>query len=250
MKRAWHAYGVLLACLFTAVTAYYGSVSAKAADAKVAVQIVEELEKNNIAVTDATVRMSVALPGLSGAKALAERNEKWATNLQIPPDTQPELENDEIVYQNEAISPTQELQYRLVGVPNFGKWNAYLVVTVKGNRDHLQDIVKKQQNVTKLLQTQALIPQISTCIAGIYNDTLSVDQQKERIFSIFGSLGANEIERLADETVVSISGFTRLWDQAILSHNQKMNLQVAAHRDVERNVTRFTVGTPIITSEY
>ncbi|MGO0063668.1 YwmB family TATA-box binding protein [Brevibacillus fluminis] len=249
MRRGWRTYGLLFVCLVSAV-AYYGNVSAKTQEAEAVASITEKLEQNSIAVTDATVRMSVTLPKLTGAKALAEQNEAWAAALQISPDPAVEKENGVFVYQNTAVFAAQELQYRLVGVPNTGKLDAYLVVTVKGKRNHLQDIVNKQQNVIKLLQRQALIPQISTCIAGIYNDTLSVDQQEERIFSIFRSLQASEIERLKDETVVSISGYTRLWDQAILSHNQKMNLQVAAHRDVEQKLTRFTVGTPIITAEY
>lgn len=246
MKRAWRTYGVLFACLFTAVTAYYGSVSAKGGKAEEAVRITQALEQNNIAVTDATVRISVTLPKISGAKELAEQNRAWAAALQISPDTLARQENGVFVYQNEA----KGRRYRLVGVPNSGSWDAYLVVTLKEKRDHLQDIVNSQQNVIKLLQKQALIPQISTCIAGIYNDTLSVDQQEERIIFLFRSLQAREVERLEDETVVSISGYTRLWDQAINTHNQKMNLQVATHRDVEQKLTRFTVGTPIITAEY
>lgn len=249
MKKAWRTYGLLFVCLVSAA-AYYGSVSAKAQEAEVVAKITEGLEQNSIAVTDATVRMSVTLPKLSGAKELTEQNNAWAAALQISPDREAEQENGVLVYQNAAVSSAEELQYRLVGVPNSGKLDAYLVVTVKGKRNHLQDIVNKQRNIITLLQRQALIPQISTCIAGIYNDTLSVDQQEERIFSLFHSFQANEIERLADETVVSISGYTRLWDQAILSHNQKMNLQVAAHRDVEQKLTHFTVGTPIITAEY
>ncbi|MGE5701082.1 MAG: YwmB family TATA-box binding protein [Clostridia bacterium] len=252
-RKALRTYGLLVACLimvFGVNNLYQKSTLAKSADRPEAIQIVETLERNSIHVTDVTIRMAAPSVQLSSPKELATLHETWSSRLQITPDSLVEHEKGAMIYQNTVVFPTHELHYRLAGVPHSGKWDVYLVVTVKGNRSHLQDVVTMQKTIVDVMRKHATIPQISTCIAGIDNDTLSVDQQEDKVFSLFRELRANEVERLVDESVVSISGYTRLWDQAIRSHDKKINLQVAAHRDFGKQMTRFTVGTPIITAEY
>lgn len=59
------------------------------------------------------------------------------------------------------------------------------------------------------------------------------------------------VEELKEETFVSLSAYTELWEQAIYTgHQHKMNLQVALRTEGLGSKTTVTIGTPIITSEY
>lgn len=59
---------------------------------------------------------------------------------------------------------------------------------------------------------------------------------------------AAPIERLDEKTFVSISAYTKTWNDSIISGKKTMNLQVALRQDAGRTV--ITLGTPIITQEY
>lgn len=107
-----------------------------------------------------------------------------------------------------------------------------------------------QNTISTASRKAGRVPQFSTCIRGLYSDKLSVDQQESKILSIFAALQTHELERLADDSVVSISGYTRLWQPHIMLNDQKMNLQVATDQDTATGGTLITVGTPIITAEY
>jgi|GEM_PF-631062 len=143
-----------------------------------------------------------------------------------------------------------QLDFQLAGVPVNERYHTYLVVSIKGTRQQIQHIEQAKKQVSTALREGGANPQFSTCIRGIYSDKLSVDRQESRILSIFRTLRGAEVERLADETVVSISGYTEAWKPYIQVNGKRMNLQVATHRDTISGGTWITVGTPIITAEY
>lgn len=139
---------------------------------------------------------------------------------------------------------------RMIGLPAQSGYATHLVISAKGNEFQTPQIEALQRKIEDALKTKGIVPQFSTCIRGIYSDKLSVDQQEDKIRLIFSALSAQELERMADETVVSVSGYTRLWEPHIKLYDQKMNLQVATHQDTATGGTLITVGTPIITAEY
>ncbi|MFT8363922.1 MAG: YwmB family TATA-box binding protein [Sporolactobacillus sp.] len=69
--------------------------------------------------------------------------------------------------------------------------------------------------------------------------------QAENYLKLFS---AAPIERLNEKTFVSISAYTKAWNNHIISGNQKMNVQIALRQDDGHTVT--TLGTPIITQAY
>ncbi len=213
-------------------------------------QLAKAMEDKGIAVTEVEMRTSVSLPAVINQNELRIVQDTWQKKLLGKTRIENRQEKGMDIYAGSMKAPAYVLDYQLIGVPQTGKIGVYIVVKLKGKRESLQDLVKAQERVNKVLKEERQNGQNSTCIRGMYNDTLSVDHQEEMVSSILQSLQAKEVERLVDESVVSISGLTGLWEPYIHAGERKMNLQVAAHLDQLNKVTRFTAGTPIITAEY
>ncbi|WP_139491104.1 YwmB family TATA-box binding protein [Brevibacillus dissolubilis] len=238
---------VLMALL---LLAFLYPVSAKEAGEPSVTNMLEALEATGATATDITMRTSVALPFVDSSKELLALGQEWSKRLSVPVQSQLSREKHNVVYQSQGVWGKALLSIRLIGVEQSGKVGTYLVVSLSGKRSHLQDIENLRQYATNELKNSQLIPQFSTCIRGIYSDKMSVGWQKGKILGIFQALGAREVERLEDESVISVSAYTREWRPFIMTGNQKMNLQVATHVDKNNQLTRITIGTPIITAEY
>lgn len=246
-KHVWLAILVLLLVGML----YLLPAAAKEEAAAISDRLLKAVEDTGARVSDIEVRTSITEASVNSPEELKLMGIKWAQRLNLPAaDSAIFMEKNTYVYQILSNFGGAELHLRLVGVPHGSRLDAYLVLSLKGKRQQLQDIVNLQYTVKKALESTGFIPQFSTCIRGIYSVKLSVDQQESRILSIFDSLRASELERLQDETVVSISGYTSAWKPFIKINDEKMNLQVATHRDSQTEATWITVGTPIITAEY
>jgi hypothetical protein len=76
----------------------------------------------------------------------------------------------------------------------------------------------------------------------------SLEQQSEKILAEFS---ARKIEFLKEETFISVSAYTNIWNDTIKTNDEKMNLQVAIRENLRLGgKTTVTIGTPIITTEY
>lgn len=88
-----------------------------------------------------------------------------------------------------------------------------------------------------------------SCMSGITDDKMKFGLYNEA-HELVSSFSAVPIEELQEETFVSLSAYTALWDDAITTAQDKMNLQIAVRTDGLGGRTTVTIGTPIITSEY
>lgn len=219
-------------------------------DHEVAGRLLAVIEESGATDLEVQMRSRVSLGEVESPNALKELANKWAAELSVPMADVPLARQDHVVsYEANLFQNGVHLNVELTGVSKNGTLDTYLVWQLIGNRKTLPYMESIQEHWTKALSKADFIPQFSTCIRGMYNDKMSVDQQEGRILSIFNALQAKERERLKDETVVSISGYTDWWDSSIMLNGDKMNLQVATHLDRQAG-TRITVGTPIITVEY
>ena len=241
---------IVLALLFVMGVVYW--MPAQATEVKpVAAQLLGALEDSGATGLTIQVRARTAMGQVLHPKEVKELAEKWAKQLEIPfPNIEFSRKNNILVYQSAYSHDDVQLRYEVTGVPKNGSFDTYVVLQLSGSRQTLLYIEQIQETFANALSKANFIPQISTCIRGMYNVNMSVDQQEGKILSIFNTLQATELERLQDETVVSISGHTPMWEPFIALNGQKMNLQVATHRDSNNAGTWVTVGTPIITAEY
>jgi hypothetical protein len=245
----WSGWWILL-LLAAGVTVWRMPAEAKP-ERPAAAQLLDAVEGSGAEGVSIQVRIRTELGQVSGPAQIKELAEAWAHRLDIPvPKAELTRKSNLHVYQ--VLFERQGVQgrFQVTGVPRQGAYDAYLVLSLTGTPDSLPYIGVIQDSFDKALTKAGLIPQISTCVRGMYSVKLSVDQQEGKILSIFRTLHAKELERLQDETVVSISGYTPAWKPFIaLNGKTKMNLQVATHRGSQSG-TWITVGTPIITAEY
>lgn len=241
---------IVLALFFVMGVVYW--MPAQATEVKpVAAQLLGALEDSGATGLTIQVRARTAMGQVLHPEEVKELAEKWAKQLEIPfPNIEFARKNNILVYQSAYSHDDVQLRYEVTGVPKNGSFDTYVVLQLSGSRQTLLYIEQIQETFANALSKANFIPQISTCIRGMYNVNMSVDQQEGKILSIFNTLQATELERLQDETVVSISGHTPMWEPFIALNGQKMNLQVATHRDSNNAGTWVTVGTPIITAEY
>ncbi|CCF14545.1 conserved hypothetical protein [Brevibacillus laterosporus GI-9] len=218
--------------------------------ASVAAQLIEAAEATEATITDIEHRTSIQLATLSTATEFLSLGHEWSGILGIPSAQAVTAEGKQLIYQTEGKVGQTKLHIRLIGLPEPHNISVYLVISLEGKRIHAQDMERAYEKVVAETKRRGLIPQFSTCIRGIYNDTLSDGWQEARINKVFALLQAQEVERLQDESVTSISGFTAQWKPYIITNDQKMNVQVATHVDSLNQLTRITLGTPIITAEY
>ncbi|MCO7127689.1 YwmB family TATA-box binding protein [Sporolactobacillus shoreicorticis] len=88
---------------------------------------------------------------------------------------------------------------------------------------------------------------IYTCVKAYHSAKmkLALIDEGMRYLKLFS---ATPVERLQEKTFVSISAYTKTWNNAIYTANKKMNIQAALRNDGDRTI--IVLGSPIITVEY
>jgi len=248
-RRIWES--LFLLVMVSGLLLVYLPVSANSVEqTKVLQTMVQALEKTGTRITDIELRASMQLGKVSSPKELEDLAMQWNKRLSMEGNGIAQREQNKIVYESSVDFHGARLHSRLIGLHEKNNIHAYLVLSITGKRVHLQDIESLYQSVMKSCKHAGMIPQFSTCIHGRYSDTLSVDQQEGIISFLLKELDAKRIEALQDETVTSVSAYTKQWSSYITTNNHKMNVQVATHVDTLSKLTRITIGTPIITAEY
>lgn len=83
---------------------------------------------------------------------------------------------------------------------------------------------------------------VSTEVDAIINSDNLFDRMIER-------LDVKEIDEIDETDFIVMSGFTGKWEAAMPSLNNSMNIQLAARKGLNGKLN-FTIGTPILTTEY
>ncbi len=227
------------------------AVLARYEDEGTASQLLKVMVSTGARATEVEVRTSVEIGSEGSTQEIDQAAAVWLEKLGISTQLDPgTMEHDMYVQQKVTETHGIRLSFRMIGVPDNGRYITHAVFSLKGKHTQLEEMESLQKSISTAIREAGRVPQFSTCIRGLYSDKLSDDQQESRILSIFAALHAHELERMADDTVVSISGYTRMWQPHIMLNDQKMNLQVATHQDTATGGTLITVGTPIITAEY
>lgn len=137
--------------------------------------------------------------------------------------------------------------------PHNEEHHSYLIYEVEGTKkvtendwQSLSPILSSRMN--DLFQQDS---KIFTCVTGNASDKLNLGLY-EKAEILVNEFSGQKIEQLKEETFISVSAYTNVWNDAITTANdQNMNLQVAI-REKERlgGARTVTIGTPIITTEY
>jgi len=125
-----------------------------------------------------------------------------------------------------------------------------LVIRVERDTNDLSDFSPSIQKVRETASAASTVPQISTCIKGFLADKMKNGESNALVREVFSTVKAKEIEGVRSDLVTSVSGYSPLSKDYIVTNGNKMNLQVAVHDDAHHGKTRVLVGSPIVTIEY
>ncbi len=125
-----------------------------------------------------------------------------------------------------------------------------LVLKIERATDDLSDYSQAIQQVEATAGAASAIPQINACIKGLRTGKMDDVELNSLVKKVFQKVKATEIEGVRSELVTSVSGYSPLTKDYIVTNGNKMNLQVAAHYDGHLGKTRILVGSPIVTIEY
>ncbi len=137
----------------------------------------------------------------------------------------------------------------LLVYPRQNAYQTYLIYVVSGSK--WEDQMWKEtldKTVSKNLQSifKDQQRQIFACTTGVFGDKMNVGlSQKSN--SILRELHAHPVEADQEQTFTSVSAYTELWDDSIISQGKAINVQIGIRKDQK---TTVTLGTPIITTEY
>ncbi|TSB44740.1 YwmB family TATA-box binding protein [Alkalicoccobacillus porphyridii] len=160
---------------------------------------------------------------------------EWTAEYQLQPANGVQ-ESLRIMAYPENDSHTLTYTYKLTG-NEASDWRRY-------------ELADKLQNRMLLftMDTASLYTQVkSTSDAPI----LKSDSLLEKAHSYMKTLDAEEVEFITEETFVSVSAYTTVWKDQMITAGKPMNVQIALRADSALGTgTTVTIGTPIITTEY
>jgi hypothetical protein len=143
-----------------------------------------------------------------------------------------------------------EEKIQLVWTLKNGRTYAYLLYSTRGDKwedkqaGRYVDIYN--QNYHKLFTSN---PIIFSCVKGQFNDKIESVLSLE-VRQLLNKFRAVPTESLMEESFVSVSAYTEMWEEALPTRQHRMNLQIGLRKSGMGGKTTFVVGTPIITSEY
>lgn len=183
----------------------------------------------------------------SFAKALEQA---FSVNLSLTS----ESERDLIKYQGQKNVPSLQhtkIQVSLAGVLHENNiYQAHLIISLLRNSAKEQAFVENFAYLNQLLESVSVKPEIKVNIQGSINKKLSHETQQEMIMNMFATLNASIYGGLNEKKIISLTGYSEELNYSLGSNEKRINVQIASRFDVVSKKTKFSIGTPLITTEY
>lgn len=148
------------------------------------------------------------------------------------------------------------------------KWNSRIedssiesIIMITSKKQHTVDVIYKIESleVSSLDQNdlenrvQHVLENVFsgdmtkfTCISTEVDAIIDSDDLFDRMID---RLHVKEIDEMNEKDFIVMSGYTEEWETAMPSLNKSMNIQLAARKGLNGKLN-FTIGTPILTTEY
>lgn len=207
------------------------------------------LQKNGAHIQEWTIYTREYIPTVKNDQAFLKKlNELKKQNNQFrwTLETEHDIRKATGLYKHSSI---QE-KIQLVTTVTNEQPQTYILYEVKGlnwsekTRREASGIVK---NTTFQLFTKQ--PTFFSCVKGEFSDKMKGVLLKQA-YHLLHEFQATPIEALREETFVSVSAYTRQWENALPTNRHPMNIQLALRKEGLGQKTTVVVGTPIITIEY
>jgi hypothetical protein len=233
---------LMLLCIVTVIFLYgFQTMSKGKSNGDNISQIVEVYDKNGIEVESWGMYTRETLNMGSLQDAVAYIEEKLGT-------LQWEMNDKKSVALIHHSTHTERIVLATTHAKNEKK--IQLMYEVKGDKSDK----KEWEALSKVIRKQIdnifpVYPIIFSCVKGVFGDKIEGVLQKQAQ-NLLTDFQAESIESLDEGTFVSVSAYTKKWNDALPTKKDKMNLQLGIRQDEKSEKTTITVGTPIITSEY
>lgn len=93
-------------------------------------------------------------------------------------------------------------------------------------------------------------PHLSVYLTGTLPEKLSRERQEELILQMFREVKAYQVEGIAEEELLSVSGFTPLIQEKLKVNGRNINLNIAINYNEIEGLTCIRVGSPLLKGEY
>lgn len=134
------------------------------------------------------------------------------------------------------------------------------VIIVHSSRTERIDVSYQMESIKPIFDEKTVKKQLNQSIGNIFTDAsrnytcvkLVVDDIMNEVSlfeKIIDRLAINNIDSLEEEDFMVVSGYTDQWDNAIPVGDSLMNIQLASRKSLGGKIT-YTIGTPILTTEY
>jgi hypothetical protein len=216
-------------------------------------EISQVMEKHHIAVEEWSFLVK-------GETMVAADRKTYDTRLQALKNQTPQFNWGKIIETNGIIKVTAvkrtsdfqgEEKITFLAHPTNGSFHTYIMYELTGttmlSEEERPKISKFVNDRSKKLFSGNTT--VFTCIKGNINDTMNVGLH---VYAngLLQEFQGREVESLKEETFVSLSAYTELWNEKISTSNQNMNIQVALRQEEIGDKTTVIIGTPILLTEY
>lgn len=127
---------------------------------------------------------------------------------------------------------------------------SYIIVDILDNKVY-KNIVDIYTILEKSLYKYSNIVDISTCISGEFSKKLQFSKYDDIFQEILYNMSAEEIDRVENENMVSITAYSEFLDENYLEYlGNKINLNIGIRYSEDDDKTLIYIATPIIKLDY
>jgi len=160
-------------------------------------------------------------------------------------DTSNGTETDYIISDNRSIH-ISILKSTQGGVPD--KYNDVMISLTDTSQK--PEIASYVSGLTEVMKKYGMSPDVNICITGSLEGKLEDSELEKVCEKIFESAGANKVEGMRDDELISISAFSPAISEAVRVSGKRVNLNVAVRYNSYEGKTYIWLATPVITTEY
>jgi hypothetical protein len=107
-----------------------------------------------------------------------------------------------------------------------------------------------RDTVLQVFKDYGLKPRVNSCITGTFDGKLDYKRVDQIGSVVLEAAGAKKIEGIKDENLISVSAYSPVMGDSVMTGSEKVNLNLAIRYNSLENKTYIWLGTPVIAIEY
>ena len=211
-------------------------------------KLIRVIEDNEGKVTEWSIIARESLDLNFSTEDLLQKMNRWEE--QFPQFSWEKVQSPDRLEITGTFSGTDyEESLRIVANLKENTLNGFTLYELKGTswNSNAETIINEKRTIIPQLFQYS--PIIFSCIKGEFADKVDVAARKKAL-DLTDAFDGKIIEQLNEDDFVTITAKSPKFNQILKSESGRFNLQIAVRKGMPGEKTSFTVGTPIITTEY